>query len=491
MKKLRIVFAASESLPFVKTGGLSDVTFALTRELAAEGHEVYLFLPRYYKVDKEKWKCVPVDGPLGVPIGFGERWAALYCSEAIPGVKTYFLEHDAYYGRDGLYDDGYESYGDNAERFVFYCRGVMQACLALDIKPDVIHCNDWQTGLIPVYVKTLYRHMSHFAKTKTVMTIHNIGYQGVFNRNDIVHTQLGWEAYNEDCLKFYDTINFLKGGLLWADAITTVSRKYADEIKTPEFGYDLAGILRKRSEQLFGITNGVDYGSWDPSSDKHLPAAYSVSKMRGKTICKEHLQNEFGLRVNGEVPLLATITRITYQKGIDVLVRAIGVLAAKTDFQFVLLGTGDPDIIRKVRSLHEMYPDRINVFDGYDDARAHRIEAGADIYLMPSRYEPCGLNQMYSLRYGTVPVVRATGGLDDTVEEWDPETKSGTGFKFGDLSIENLSSAIMRALELYALKSDWEIIRRNAMHERADWITAVREYERVYDYIIHGPGHVL
>ncbi|HEY1405216.1 MAG TPA: glycogen/starch synthase, partial [Spirochaetota bacterium] len=300
MKKLTIVFTASESLPFVKTGGLADVSFALTRELAAEGHDVYLFLPRYYKIDKTKWDCVPVEGALGVPIGFGERWAALYLSDAIPGVKTYFIEHDAYYGRDGLYDNGYDAFGDNAERFVFYCRAVMQACLKLDIHPDIMHCNDWQTGMIPIYVKSLYRHLPHFMNTKSVMTIHNIGYQGVFNKNEIVHTQLGWEAYNEDCLKFFDSINFLKGGLLWADAITTVSRKYAEEIKTPEFGYDLAGILSRRSEQLFGITNGVDYGSWDPAHDAAIPVNYTPSKMRGKLLCKEHLQNEFHLRVNSD-----------------------------------------------------------------------------------------------------------------------------------------------------------------------------------------------
>jgi starch synthase len=491
MKKLKIAFASSEAVPFIKTGGLADVAHALSKNLAAEGHEVCLFLPRYYRVDKNRFDCRIVGEPVGVPIGQGERWAALYVSDTIPGVKTYFIEHDAYFGRDGIYDDGYNAFGDNAERFTFYCRAVMQACLAVNFSPDIIHCNDWQTGLVPIYAKTLYKNSRHFAKTKSVMTIHNIGYQGVFDFNDIHHTQLGVEAYNEDCLKFHDSINFLKGGILWADGITAVSRRYAEEIKTPEFGYDLAGILKKRSGQLYGITNGVDYEHWDPMHDRSIPVRYGIPKMRGKTICKEYLQNEMKLRVNSDIPLLATISRITWQKGIDQLVASIDSLRTRHDFQFVLLGSGDAAILDRYENLCREYPWRFAICRGYDDRLAHRIEAGADIYCMPSRYEPCGLNQMYSLRYGTIPVVRATGGLDDTVEEWNPGTKEGTGFKFGDLTVENLNDAIEKALSLYRTKEEWEILRRNAMKFRMEWIDAVREYERVYEILIHGPGHVL
>jgi starch synthase len=491
MSRRTIVFAASESLPFIKTGGLADVAFALTRELAAAGHDVYLFIPRYYRIDKKKWNLTLIGKPLGVPVGFGERWAALYASSEIPGVKTFFIEHDDYFGRDGVYDDGYSAFGDNAERFTFFCRAVLQACLALDIKPDIIHCNDWQTGLIPIYAKTIYRNNPHFKKTKSVMTIHNIGYQGVFGKHAIVHTQLGWESYNEDCLQFHDSVNFLKGGLLWADAIITVSRKYAEEIKTSEFGYELSGILEKRSEQLFGITNGVDYGAWDPAHDEHIPVNYTVSRMRGKLLCKEHLQNEYHLRVNADVPLMATITRVTYQKGIDVLVNAITSLISKTDFQYILLGTGDAAVLDRLALLAKEYPNRIATHNGYDDARAHRIEAGADIYLMPSRYEPCGLNQMYSMHYGTIPVVRATGGLADTVEEWNDTTKEGTGFLFDELNVKNLCAAMTRAITLCRIHDDWNIIRKNAMKVRIDWSDVVRDYERVYDFISHEPGHVM
>jgi starch synthase len=491
MKKLCIVFAASEALPFVKTGGLADVVYALSRELVSFGHELHLFLPRYYKIDKTKWKCRLTGGPLGVPIGNGERWASLYECDGIPGVKTHFIEHDDFFGRDGLYDDGYSAFGDNADRFTFYCRAVMQACLSLNISPDILHCNDWQTGLIPIYAKTLYKLFPNFAHTKSVMTIHNIGYQGVFNKEAIALTQLGWEAYNEDCLQFYQSINFLKGGLLWADAITTVSKTYAREIQTSEYGYDLAGVLHRRREQLFGITNGVDYGSWDPAHDEHLPVTYTPSRMRGKLLCKEHLQNEMKLRVNPDVPLMATITRVTHQKGIDILVRAIESLILKLDFQFVLLGSGDSAILDKLDELKREYPDRIALSRGYNEPLAHRIEAGADIYLMPSRYEPCGLNQMYSLRYGTIPVVRATGGLDDTVDEWDAKGGEGTGFKFRDATIESLAGAILKANALYREKESWETIRRNAMHVRLDWREAVAAYEQVYGFAIHGPGHLL
>lgn len=484
MKRLKIAFVASEAHPFVKTGGLADVAYSLPKSLAEAGHEVVLFLPRYYKVDRVRFECVPVGGPLGVPLGCTEKWCGVLMSRAIPGVRTIFIEHDSYFGRDGLYDDGYSAFSDNAERFTFFNRAVLQACMALGFDPDIIHCNDWQTALIPIYIKTLYRFSRFFKKTKSVMTIHNIGYQGVFDKNEIHWSQLGWESYNEDCLKFYDMINFMKGGILWSDAITTVSEKYAVEIQTPEFGYDLSGILLKRKKQLFGITNGVDYGCWDPATDEMIPVKYSSSKMHGKVLCKEYLQFEFGLKVNPDIPLMATVSRLTHQKGIDVLVQSLSDLALRTDFQFVILGTGDQHLIDAFNVLKGSYPDRIGVYWGYSNPLAHKIEAAADIYLMPSRYEPCGLNQMYSLHYGTIPVVRATGGLDDTVVQWNGESKTGTGFKFTDIDRDALSHSVLDALNLYADRPDWEIIRKNAMKFRLPWETAVAEYEKVYSSII-------
>ena len=481
MKKYTIVFASSESLPFVKSGGLADVTFALARELARRGHDVHLFIPRYYQIDLAKWNPKKIEFPLGVPVGFGERWAAIFQSDAIEGVKTYLVEHEAFFGRDGLYGDGYSAFGDNAERFAFFSRAVMQACLALEITPDIMHANDWQTALIPIYIKTLYKHLPNFMHTKSVMAIHNIGYQGVFNKHDIVHTQLGWEAFNEDCLQYYDSINFLKGGLLWADVITTVSKKYAEEIRTHEFGYDLSGILKKRKEQLVGITNGADYEEWNPSHDANLPVHFTPSKMRGKTLCKEYLQNELGLHVNQNMPLCATISRITYQKGIDVLARSLRMVFAKRKFQFVLLGSGDESVISIFDALAREFPGFFALVRGYSDPLAHRIEAGSDIYLMPSRYEPCGLNQIYSLKYGTIPVVHATGGLDDTITQWNDETQTGNGFKFADCSFADLARSFEQALTLYENPAAWEIIRHNAMKESFEWSRAAKEYEDLYD----------
>jgi starch synthase len=486
--KLKIVFAASESLPFVKTGGLADVVFSLTKNLAKAGHDVYLILPRYYKINKTDYNCKPTGIPLGVPVGAHEKWAAVYTSDRIEGVKTFFVEHDSYFGRDGLYDDGYTGYADNAERFTFYCRSVLQICLAHNIAPDIIHCNDWQTGLIPIYLKTLYKHHKQFAHAKSVLTLHNLGYQGIFDKHDIVHTQLGWEAYTENCLKSHDKINFLQGAILWADAITTVSRKYAEEIQTKEFGYDLAPILVKRTHQLFGITNGVDYEKWHPTKDTSIPAKYSISHLSGKTICKEYLQHESKLPVNPNIPLLATVSRVTHQKGIDLLYEALTLIKDSHDFQFILLGNGDADILDHFRKMAHANNRRFAVYEGFDEQLAHRIEAGADIFCMPSRYEPCGLNQMYSLKYGTIPVVRATGGLDDTVEDWNSETKTGTGFKFKEESPACLAEMIIKALSHFHNIPDWNIMRKNAMNFSILWKDVIPEYEKVYNFLLN-PSH--
>jgi starch synthase len=474
---MKICIAASESLPFVKTGGLADVTFSLSKALAKRGHDVIVVLPRYYKIDKHRFHCIKSPSPLGVPVGFGERWAGVYVSDEIPGVKTYFIEHDDLFGREGLYDDGYSSYSDNALRFTFFSRAVLQLCLYLKFNPDIVHCNDWQTSLIPLFLKTHYKNSELLGKSKSVMTIHNIGYQGVFNAHDIVHTQLGWEYFNEDCLKFYDALNFLKCGILWADSVTTVSRKYAEEVMDPEFGYDLAGIIRRRSNDLYGITNGVDYADWNPVSDHHIPARFSRSDTSGKKECKAALQKELGLPAAEDVPLLSTITRITHQKGIDILINALEIAAGKRDFQYALLGTGDGNIISWLKDLSRKNPGRYALINTFDNALSHRMEAGSDIYLMPSRYEPCGLNQMYSLAYGTIPVVRATGGLDDTVTEWNGKT--GNGFKFEGYSSEDLSVEICKAID--AFHSDkWSALVKNAMDFRLSWEDVVLEYEQMY-----------
>jgi len=288
---MKIAFAASEAYPFVKTGGLADVAYSLPKALAKKGHDVRLFIPRYYKVDKDKFKLKQLEKPLGVPFGYDEKWAAIYESGHLPAIKTYFIEHDDFFNRDGLYDDGYNEYPDNAERFAFFSRAILQALKALDFKPDIIHCNDWQTGLIPVFLKTHYLNDPFYKNTGNILTIHNVGYQGVFHKYNFICTQLGREYFNTEGLEYYDEINYLKGGILFADAVTTVSKKYAIEIQDEEYGYKLAPIFRKIKKKLYGITNGVDYDKWNPATDRLINKNFSVEDLSGKVKCKTDLQN--------------------------------------------------------------------------------------------------------------------------------------------------------------------------------------------------------
>ncbi len=480
---MKIAFITSEAYPFVKTGGLADVAYSLPRALSKLGHDVLTLMPRYYRVDKERFQLKLIHAPLGVPMGFDEKWGAVFESHFIPEMITYFLEHDNYFGRDGLYDNGYDAYPDNAERFAFFCHGTMEVLKALDFEPDIIHCNDWQTGLIPVYRKTLYAHDPFFTATRTVMTVHNVGYQGVFDKGNLYWTQLGWDLFHQDGLEYYDQVNYLKGGILYADAVTTVSRRYAREIQFEEYGYNLAGVFRKAGGRLRGITNGVDYGKWNPSRDEKIPAVYSVEDMKGKALCKKALQKRMGLRIDGKIPLMGTISRLTYQKGMDVLAETLETLLQENGVQFAILGSGEEWIVRWYEYLKGKYPERVGLYWGYDEDLAHLMEAGLDIYLMPSRYEPCGLNQMYSLKYGTIPVVRATGGLDDTISQWDGDSLTGNGFKFDDLNSRVLGDVIRSVLPVFHDKKQWSRLQQNAVAYHNSWEDTAREYLKVYEDI--------
>jgi starch synthase len=478
---MNIAFATSEAYPFAKTGGLADDSYSLPRALARRGHTVAVILPRYYSVDKGKFGLEHVPPPLRVPLGPGEKWAAVFSSGHIPGVTTYFIEHDIYFGRDGLYDDGYEAYPDNAERFAFFGRAVLEGLKGLGFKPDIIHCNDWQTALVPVYRKTLYADDPFFRASATVLTVHNAGYQGVFPGDSLSWTQLGPDVFDMDGLEFFGQVNYLKGGVLFADAVTTVSRRHAEELQTREFGYDIAGVFQKRRERLFGITNGVDYENWDPARDVNLPAAYSIGDLGGKGICKNALQERMGIEPDPRTPLLGSVSRMTYQKGMDVLAETLEHLLPDEDFQIAVLGSGDDSIIARFERLRKMFPSRVGLYWGYDERLAHLMEAGLDVYLMPSRYEPCGLNQMYSMKYGTIPLVRATGGLDDTVREWDGS--AGTGFKFALLGPEELYNKLRYVIRKYRDRAEWRALQANAMSYRHSWDDAAAEYERVYDLL--------
>jgi starch synthase len=485
---MKIAFATSEAYPFAKTGGLADVSNALPAALARRGHDVRIFMPRYYVVDRERFGLKMVGDPLGVPLGVGEKWAAILESRHIPDVPVYFIEHDQYFGRDGLYDDGHAAYPDNAERFIFFCHGVMRALRDLGFSPDIIHCNDWQTGLIPAYRKTLYGDDPFFRGSSAVMTVHNAGYQGVFPAENYRLTGLDWKHFADDGLEFFSQMNFLKGGILFADAVTTVSRKYAEELTTPEFGYDLTDVFRRVKGRFHGITNGVDYGKWNPETDPFLPARYSRENMDGKRACREELQRRMGIEIDPAAPLAGSVSRVTYQKGMDVLAGALRPLMADENFQFVLLGQGEDWIFRAFEELRRLFPGRIGVFRGYDEGLSHLVEAGLDIYLMPSRYEPCGLNQMYSMKYGTIPVVRATGGLDDTIVEWDERSLRGNGFKFAELTEKALYEKMRYVIRCFNDTRAWNTLRKNAMEFSYSWADAAVEYERLYESLHTSAG---
>jgi starch synthase len=354
---------------------------------------------------------------------------------------------------------------------------------ALELKPDIIHCNDWQTGLTPVYLKTLYRTFPSLAQTASVLTIHNIAFQGLFWHYDLLLTNLGWELFTPQALEFYGKLNFLKGGIVFADAVTTVSRKYMDEIQTPEFGAGLEGVLHDRRKDLYGILNGADYEEWSPSKDPFIKEKYGPSDWKGKKACKEDLQREFYLTLDPDIPLLGVISRLTDQKGFDLLAEIMEDLMS-LGLQFVLLGTGEEEYNLLFQKIGQKYPQQAGIRIAFDNALAHKIEAGADMFLMPSRYEPCGLNQIYSLKYGTVPIVRATGGLDDTIQDFDPVGGEGNGFKFQDYSSSALLCAVKLALEAYRDKALWEKLMIRGMARDFSWEQSARAYVKVYEDIL-------
>lgn len=488
MQKLSILLAASEVVPFAKSGGLADVSGALPKALHALGHDVRVVMPRYYVVDKEKYGLKALEGSLGVPMGsLGELWANVL-EGVLPGsdVPVYFIDYEAFFGRKGLYDEEGKGYEDNDNRFLFFSKAVMQLAKKLRFKPDVIHTNDWHTAAIPILLNTTYAMDPDFEGTGTLLSIHNLQHQGKFYKGAMDVLGVGWEHFNAHELEEYDGINLLKGGIVHADAINAVSKKYAQEIRTPEFGWGLDGLINDKSYKLYGILNGVDYDEWSPSVDTLIPANFDSDALEGKAICKEALQKQFDLPLRSDVALIGLVGRLAEQKGITLLASAIERLM-KLDIQIVLLGAGEKWAEHFFSDNASKYPEKFACYIGYQNALAHQIEAGSDMFLMPSLFEPCGLNQIYSLRYGTVPIVRATGGLDDTIENYNSENKSGTGFKFYDATPEALLGTVKWAVDTwYTDKSGFEILRDNGMQKRFDWDEAARGYEDLYCHIING-----
>jgi starch synthase len=385
-----------------------------------------------------------------------------------------------YYQRDQLYGDSQGDYPDNAERFVYFSRSILEACKQLNFSPDIIHCNDWQTGLIPLYLRRLHKDEPVFAQTASVYTVHNLGYQGLFWHYDMHLTGLGWEFFTPNGLEYYGKINLMKGGLLWADVINTVSKTYSQEIQTKEYGHGLEGVLQYRSNDLYGIVNGVDYSVWDPETDPLIAQNYRSKALAGKTACKKDLLQEYGLPINTKRPVIGMISRLDNQKGFDLIAEIIDKMM-DLDLYFILLGTGHEKYHKLFQHIGEKYPKKAGIRIAYDNTLAHKIEAGADMFLMPSRYEPCGLNQIYSLKYGTVPIVRATGGLNDTIKIFQPKAGTGTGIKFNKYKSDNLLNAIKTALKAYQDKKSWKALMLRGMKEDFSWNASAKEYEKLYN----------
>ncbi len=479
-ERLRILFVASEVEPFAKTGGLADVAGALPKALEALGHDVRVILPRYRGVERAAGTLRPVLPRVEVPVGARAVEGAVLEGRAGKAIPVYFLAQDAYYDRPALYTTAEGDYPDNCERFVFFCRAVLAALPRLDWMPQVIHAHDWQTGLVPVYLETLYRDAAAYRDVATVFTIHNLAYQGLFWHYDLPMTGLGWDLFTPAGIEFYGKLNLLKGGLVFADVLTTVSPTYAKEIQTPEYGEGLDGVLRDRSADLVGILNGIDYEAWNPATDADIPKRYGPDDLEGKATCKAVLREEMGLAEPARpAPLVGVVSRLADQKGLDLVAAAVPAIV-EAGGQLVLLGAGDERYEREFTELARTHPAAVAVKIGFNAGLARRIYAGSDAFLMPSRYEPCGLGQLISLRYGTIPIVRRTGGLADTIREWDGAAGSGTGFVFDAHTPEACRAAVARALEVFDQPAAWQRLVRSAMAEDFSWEASAEQYVSCY-----------
>ena len=475
---MNIVFAASECVPFSKTGGLADVVGALPKALAELGHNVSVYLPKYRQTKLTDPKVLLRS--VTIPFDDQYRFCSVLDGGKQSGVQFYFIDYPPFFDRDALYGTSAGDYPDNAERFSLYSRAVLEASKILG-PPDIFHCHDWQSALVPVLLRTSYMDDPIFRNTATVFTIHNIGYQGLFPPDTLPLLMLPWDLFTMDKMEFWGKVNFLKGALVFSDYITTVSRKYSQEIQTPEYGFGLEGVLRGRSNTVSGILNGVDYNEWSPEKDRFIARPYSPENLEGKRECKRDLLKQFGIEnANLDLPVIGIVSRFAAQKGFDLIAEIADDLAGLPVI-VTILGSGDKEYEDLFRNLNRQFPDKFALKVAYDNALAHRIEAGADMFLMPSRYEPCGLNQIYSLKYGTVPIVRATGGLDDTIEHWDPAAGKGTGFKFTLYSGSSLLSTIHEALGAFKDQSSWKRLMINGMNKDFSWTASAKEYVKIYE----------
>lgn len=484
---MRILFAASECVPFCKTGGLADVVGALAPVLAKKGHDVRVILPLYSAISHDQAEKLEHLVDFEVELG----WRRQYCGIEMlkrEGVTFYFVDNKYYFGRSYIYGLG----GDEHERFGFFCRAVLNALPLIDFQPDLIHAHDWQTGMIPALLRIQYQHLPFFAPIRTVFTIHNLQYQGIFGIPQVQDILgLGDSLFTNDKLECFGCANFMKAGLVYADEITTVSPSYAEEIQTAYYGEKMDGLLRARRAQLSGVLNGIDVNEYDPAHDPQIPFSYSAEQMQGKAQCKRALQEELGLEVRPEAAMVAIISRLSNQKGLDLVDRVIGEIMQE-DVQLVVLGMGDAKYVNLFSWAEQHYPGRVAARFRMDGALAHRIYAGADLFLMPSQFEPCGLSQMIALRYGTIPVVRETGGLRDTVLSYNEANSAGNGFTFFNYNAHDMLFTLRRALYFFRENQPvWQLLQHRAMTGDYSWSHSAETYLSLYQHLMDHCHHEL
>lgn len=475
---MNILFVSSEIVPFAKTGGLADVSGALPQFLNKLGYKCYAIMPYYKKVEENIKDAKIIKKDNIVKLGKKEYKFNLLCKKN-KNTKFYFIDNKELFFREQLYGTPSGDYPDNAIRFAFFSKAVIESLKFITKeKIDIIHSNDWQSSLIALYLKnTPYKNI------KTLFTIHNMAYQGTFEPDIMSEIDIPLELFTPEKLEFYGKLNFMKAGIIYSDAISTVSKKYSQEIQTPEFGCGLDGLLRTRSSDIYGILNGADYNEWNPKTDKHIAKNYNTKNLEDKMECKKDLLKYFKLKFSKDKPVLGVVTRLSEQKGIDLIAETIEKLFS-LNIYFILLGTGEQKFHDLFEKISIKYKDKTGIKIDFDNTLAHKIEAGVDMFLMPSRYEPCGLNQMYSLKYGTVPVVRATGGLDDTIEDFNIKTEKGNGFKFKEANVTEFTQVIKKAIDVFKNENKWKKLQLNAMRCNFSWEESAKSYQELYNKII-------
>jgi starch synthase len=480
---MKILIASPEAVPYVKTGGLAYVVGALCKEYRRMNKDAHIIMPLYKKIKEGKLSPKYTRVKIKVPVGARFIEGRIFNDQS----STYFIECKEFFGREELYGTPEGDYADNASRFIFFSRGILEACKALKFQPDVIHCNDWQTGLVPLYLRTKYGADKFFRNTATLFTIHNLGYQGLFPSSEMPLTGLGWELFKPEGIEFYGKINFLKAGIISADILNTVSNTYSKEILSREFGFGLEGLLRKRERELHGVINGIDYEEWDPSRDEFLPAKYSYDNISGKAFCKRELMRSLFRPLDNldaeRIPLIGIVGRLSAQKGLDLVIESVDELVS-FGVKLVILGNGDEPFHKKFSEIAKKYKGKVSVNIGFEESLAHRIYAGSDFFLMPSKYEPCGLGQLIALRYGCIPITRRTGGPVDTIQDYKSLTSEGTGFLFSDYTPSAMQDAVKRALCVYTDKDKLQKMIVDGMKMHFSWKKPAERYMKLYSAAI-------